>query len=93
MKTIEVYVMNTWHPGNQSDILCQILKFKISMKLRTVAYTWLEKKNIYISGPSSIKIKTIRARNDASLYFQELRATQLLRQANKTIKTAGYQIP
>ena len=53
--------------------------------------TW--KKNIYISGPSSIKIKTIRARNDASLYFQELRATQLLRQANKTIKTAGYQIP
>ena len=34
-----INVMNTWHPGNQSDILCQILKFEISMKETTAAYT------------------------------------------------------
>ena len=30
-----INVMNTWHPGKQSDTLCQILNFKIS----TAAYT------------------------------------------------------
>ena len=34
-----INVMNTWHPGNQSDTLCQIFKFKISMKQSTAAYT------------------------------------------------------
>ena len=70
-----INVMNTWHPGNQSDILCQILKFKISMKQSTTAYIWHEKKN-YIPGTSSNNLKANRDKNDATLFIQAFRATQ-----------------